>query len=265
MSDGRAPFGTLRGAPWIVSIAFAAGVLAMWQLGAAMGRLPEYILGPVDIVGATFDQIHRGELLGRVVPSLRRALSGFAIGGSIGVILGLLAGVSRPFRELFDLTQAFTHPIPKIALFPAVAIVLGFTDPARILIIAIAAFFPAYLNALNGALGVNPGLVWVGRNIGASRVRIFFQVVLPASLPRTVVGLRISLMVSFIMMVATELVGHSNGLGAGLMDAYLEAEYGEMYAGILAVAVCGVLANAILLFVSRRLLSWQGAGGTGHD
>jgi len=106
-------------------------------------------------------------------------------------------------------------------------------------------------------------MIWVARNTGASRLRIFFQVVLPAALPRAVVGLRISLNVSFIMMVATEVVGHSNGLGASLMTAYYQGEFEVMYAGILAVAIIGVAANAVLRIVTGRLLAWQTVRG-GH-
>lgn len=261
MTRGRVYNNALREKPWIVSVCFAAGVLAFWQLATAQMWFPDYIFGPINIVVVFVEMVGDGELLGQVGPSLGRALGGFAIGGLVGVMLGLLAGVSRIFRDLFDLTQAFTHPIPKIALFPALAVLLGFTDQTRILIISLSAFFPAYLNALNGALGVDHRLVWVGRNAGASRPRIFFQILLPASMPRTVIGLRISLMVSFIMMVATEVVGHSNGLGAGLIDAYREGEFGAMYGGILAVAICGVLSNATLGMATRRLLSWQAVGG----
>ena len=93
---------------------------------------------------------------------------------------------------------------------------------------------------------------------------MFFQVLLPASLPRALVGLRISLMVAFVLMVATEVLGHSNGLGAQLMRAYREGEYGAMYAGIVAVAACGVLANAALQWATRRLLAWQAHAGVPH-
>jgi ABC-type nitrate/sulfonate/bicarbonate transport system permease component len=247
----------LRKRPWPISVGFAATVLGLWQTAAQLGWVPSYIFGPLEIVQAFVFEVTQGDLLEQVGPSLRRALSGFAIGATAGILLGLLAGVSKVFRELFDLTQAFTHPIPKIALFPAIAVILGFTDQSRILIISISAFYPAYLNAMNGALGVETRMFWVGRNMGASRFRIFRQVVLPASLPRAVVGLRISLMISFIMMVATEVVGFSNGLGAGLMGAYHEGEFGTMYAGILAVAISGVLANLALRLATDRLLAWQ--------
>lgn len=228
-----------------------------------MRLIPDYIFGPYRIVESFVLQVLYGSTLEQVWPSLRRALGGFAIGAAAGLLVGLLAGVSKVVRDLFEITQAFTHPIPKIALFPAVAVILGFTDQARILIIALSAFFPSHLNAMNGAMAVDKRMIWVARNMGASRMRIFFQVVLPAALPRAVVGLRISLMVSFIMMVATEVVGHSNGLGASLMEAYYQGEFEIMYPGILAVAIIGVAANAVLRIVTGRLLAWQTVRG-GH-
>jgi ABC-type nitrate/sulfonate/bicarbonate transport system permease component len=251
----------MRDRPWIVSTVFVLLVLGLWQELTARGVLPSYIYGPLQILHATIGLAQSGAMADQLGPSLARALIGFAIGGAAGVILGLLAGISRVFRDLFDWPQSFTHAVPKIALFPVIAVWLGFSDDARILVIALSSFYPAYLNALNGALGINPRLIWVARNAGASRLRTFFQIVLPASLPRTLVGLRISLMVSFVIMVATEVVGFSNGLGAGLMTAYRNGDYGAMYAGIVTVAACGIAANAVLQFVSTRLCRWQSVRG----
>ena len=251
----------MRDRSWILSVAFVVALIAAWQMLSGTKMLPVYIYGPLQILSAVIDMAKSGALVDQLGPSLFRALSGFAIGGAVGVLLGLLAGVSRVFRDLFDLPQSFTHSIPKIALFPAIAVLLGFSDRSRILVIAVSCFYPAYLNALNGALGLNPRFVWVAHNAGASRLRTFFQVVVPASLPRTLVGLRISLMVAFVIMVATEVVGYSNGLGAGLIIAYRNGDYGAMYAGIATVAVCGILANAVLQFVSRRICRDYSATG----
>ncbi len=254
----------LRQRPWLVTLAFIAACLLLWELAASQPGRPGYLLGPWQIARELLTLAQGGGMAAQTGASLKRALLGFAIGGGLGLMLGLLAGVSTTFRDLFDLTQSFTHPVPKIALFPLVAVVLGFTDVSRVLIISISAFYPAYLNAVNGALGVAPRLFWVARNVGASSWRSFWQVLLPASLPRAMVGLRISLMVSFVLMVATEVVGQSNGLGASLMKSYREGEYGAMYAGILAIALCGMAANAALGLVSRRLLAWQAQAGGAH-
>ncbi|ODU81537.1 MAG: hypothetical protein ABT00_11445 [Bordetella sp. SCN 68-11] len=256
--------GASRERTWLISSLFTVLVLAVWEALTMVGVLPAYIYGPIEIARAFVELARGGDLAAQTGPSLYRALSGFFIGSAIGVMLGLLAGVSRVFRDLFDLTQSFTHPIPKIALFPAIAVLLGFTDKSRILVIAISAFYPSYLNAMNGALGINARLLWVARNAGASKLRTFFQVVVPAAMPRALVGVRISLMISFVLMVATEVVGHSNGLGAGLMEAYRDGEYGAMYAGIVAGALCGVVSIAVLQRVARVLGGGRDAGGAGH-
>lgn len=249
---------------WRITLGGAVLCLGAWQWVASAGPRPDHVLGPWQIALAWWHWLDSPKAWSALAASLQRALLGFLIGGGLGLLLGLWAGVSRVFRDLFDWTQAMTHPMPKIALFPVVAVVLGFTDVSRVLVIALSAFYPAYLNAVNGALGVNPRLFWVARNAGAGRLRMFWQVLLPASLPRALVGLRIALMVSFVLMVATEVVGTSNGLGSALMKSYREGEYGAMYAGILSVALCGMLANAALGWLGRRLVSWQAVQGAGH-
>jgi ABC-type nitrate/sulfonate/bicarbonate transport system permease component len=240
-----------------VSWGFAASVLAAWQAAAWAGLLPPFVLGPWEITTAALQLPREEPVAQQAGLSLFRALSGFALGAGLGVVLGLLSGVSRTVRDLLDIPQAFVHAIPKISLFPAVALWLGFSDSARILVIALSCFFPAYLNALSGALGVPLRFVWLARNLQATRTQTFFQVVLPTSLPRTLVGVRISLMVAFILMVATEVVGHSEGLGAALMQAYMQGDYARMYAHIVYVALLGFGANALLQALSRRLTRGQ--------
>jgi ABC-type nitrate/sulfonate/bicarbonate transport system permease component len=214
--------------------------------------MPAYMLGPLTIVNIAVERLLNGEVLEQAAHSVSRAYAGFLIGGAVGVALGLLSGVSRVTREIFDVPQAFVHAIPKISLFPAVAVWLGFSDASRILIISLSCFFPAYLNAMSGALGINPRYLWLSRNNEIGSVRTFLQVVLPASLARTMVGLRISLMVAFILMVATEVIGHSDGLGSGVMLSYQDGDYPNMYAGILMIALAGFLSNWIL----QKIAAW---------
>ena len=245
-----------RGA-WKITFGFLALVLLGWETASRQGGAPEYFLGPLAIIGAAAEKLLKGEVLLQALHSTGRAYAGFLIGGTVGVALGLLAGVSRVVRELFDVPQAFVHALPKIALFPAVAVWLGFTDASRILIISLSCFFPAYLNAMSGALGLNPRYLWLSRNNEIGPLRTFFQVVLPASLPRTMVGLRISLMVAFILMVATEVVGHSDGLGSLVVLAYHEGNYRQMYAGILLIALAGYFSNLVLEKAAARLCRGQ--------
>ena len=235
-----------RGRLWGITFGFVALLLIAWEVASRREAAPAYFLGPLAILNTAAERLQHGEILGQAARSTLRAYAGFLIGGTVGVSLGLLSGVSRTVRELFDVSQAFVHAIPKISLFPAVAVWLGFSDASRVLIIALSCFFPAYLNAMSGAIGINPRYLWLSRNNEIGRLRTFFQVVLPASLPRTLVGLRISLMVAFILMVATEVIGHSDGLGSVVMLAYQDGDYGEMYAGILMIALAGYFSNMAL-------------------
>ena len=240
-----------------ITLTFLLLVLGAWELASHRPHAPDYFLGPVEILQEAARSLLHGEVIVPAAHSLYRAYAGFLVGGLVGLAMGLLSGVSRPLRELFDVPQAFVHAIPKISPFPAVAVWLGFTDASRILIIALSCFFPAYLNAMSGALSINPRYLWLSRNNEATSFATFVQIVLPASLPRAMVGLRISLMVAFILMVATEVIGHSNGLGTMVMNAYQNGEYRQMYAAILLIAVAGFVSNLGMERLSTRLCRGQ--------
>jgi ABC-type nitrate/sulfonate/bicarbonate transport system permease component len=252
-------------ARWPISVAFAAVVLLIWQWLALGPGLPDYILSPAQIVSAFFTDVFDGNLLSATRDSLARMLPGFAIGTTIGVVTGLLAGVWRPAEEVSDTLVSLTYPLPKISLFPLVVIWLGFTDTARILVISLSVFYPAFVNSLTGTRGVDRRLVWTAQNLGAGRVRTFFQVILPASLPSVLTGVRISLALSFVLTFATEAIGASrSGLGVVIQNSYNALQYEPMYAAIAMFAVLGFLADVILRRVSVRLLRGQQLETVGH-
>lgn len=247
-------------ARWPVSLLFAAAVVGAWQLAGALGQLPDYVLTPTEIVSAVVDLARSGDLGDLLAPSLRRSFTGFALGATLGVLLGLLTGVLLPAGDVLELPVAFTYPLPKVALFPAFAVWLGFDDSTRILVIALAVFYPCYLNAQSGTRAIDRNLIWVARNTGARRIRTFFQVVFPAALPRTLAGLRIGLALSFVLLFATEIIGFSDGIGAAAYNAYQDGAYEEMYAAIAVLAACGFLANAVLVGITTRLTHGQRVG-----
>ncbi len=242
---------------WAITLGFPCVLIVLWEVAARSHVFPGYMVAPSTILKESWNLITHGEIFTQAGASLYRTYVGFVIGSAIGVALGLLSGVSRVTQDLFDTVQGFVHSIPKISLFPAIAIWLGFSDASRIIIISLSCFFPAYLNAMNGALGINPSFIWLSKNNEVGRLRCFMEVVVPASLPRIFVGLRISLMVAFILMVATEVIGHSDGLGSLAMSAYENGEYAEMYAAILFIAVAGYCSNLVLQRVASALCRGQ--------
>lgn len=240
-------------ARWPVTLTFVAVIVALWQLWGALDRLPNYILPPSEIVVGLVEYLEDGTLGPATVSSMERLGMGFAIGTSLGILVGLLAGVLRPVEDVSDPIVSLTYPLPKIALFPAFAVWLGFSDWTRIVIIALACFYPSFVNAHSGTRTIDRQLLWVARNLGASRVRSFAQVVLPAALPRIVVGVRISLALAFVLLFSTEAIASREGLGYWVFEGYLNVRYDLMYASILLLAILGFAADRIVLFVGNRL------------
>lgn len=249
---------------WPLALGFVLLLLVLWQVAGWAGLLPEYVLPPLDIVSAMITGFGEGELGPALWASLKRAAVGFALGTGAGVLLGMLAGVSRPVEDVADSLVSLTYPLPKIALFPVFAVWLGFSDGARILIIALVTFYPAFVNALAATRGLDARLLWAARNMGASRVRSFFQVVVRGSLPLAFVGMRISLALSFVLVFAVEAYAVQTGLGSLIYSSYLGTNYGSMYAAIATLALAGIVADQILGAVSRRLLRGQNIQAVGR-
>jgi ABC-type nitrate/sulfonate/bicarbonate transport system permease component len=250
---------------WPVALAFSALMLLGWQLAGAAGALPEYIVTPSSVVAGIADLVSSGELWDLLIPSLKRSFTGFFIGSTLGVIVGLLTGISRPAAELLELPVSFTYPLPKIALFPALAILFGFNDTTRIIVIALACFYPAYLNANLGTRSINPMFVQLAHNVEASRIRTFFQVIVPAALPRIFTGLQICLGVSFILLFATEIIGFSDGVGSDILKSSRDAKYERMYSGIAVLGLAGFLSNRLLILIGKVVTRGRLSGGVADD
>lgn len=245
-------------ARWPLTVAFLALAFGVWQLAGPLDLLPRYVLTPWEIGEGMVELARDGELAPAIVASVQRQMLGFLLGTGAGVLIGLLAGVFRPAEDFFDTLVSVTYPLPKIALFPIVVVWLGFNDQARILIIAVSCFYPSFVNSFSGTRGIDPRLVWLARNVGASRVRTFRQVVARAAMPSIAVGVRISLALSFILTFATESIGASrDGLGYLIEDGFNNILYDRMYAGIVSFALLGFIADRLWGWLSGRLLHGQ--------
>lgn len=242
---------------WPLSLAALVILIGGWELSARFDRIPDYLLSPSGAV----DGLHRAYTDGLLMPALElsgyRLAVGFLIGTTAGVVLGLVSGMSRTVGSLLDPMISIANPLPKIALLPVFAVWMGFTDLTRISIIALGCFFPTYLNAASGTRLVEVSFLRVSRNVEASRLKSFFHVVLPAALPRVLVGVRISLALSFVVLFASEIVVSPDGVGGMLYAGFLNGDYSLMYAGLLVLAVAGFVADLTLAFLARRLTRGQ--------
>jgi ABC-type nitrate/sulfonate/bicarbonate transport system permease component len=232
-------------------------VLLAWQAIAAVSGL-EFLLGPFEVAKHFFAALGNRELYDNIGASLSRALPGFAIGSALGMALGLAAGVARSLDRALSPVVFLTYPVPKIVMLPLFMIWFGIGDLSKVLIIALACFYPVFINAYYGARATQKVLVWSAMNMGAGRWRLFRRVVVPSALPQIFAGLRVSLALSFIVMFAAEMINARSGLGQMIRVAENSLRFDLMYVSLVAIAILGYGADWLLSAARKRALAWQG-------
>jgi ABC-type nitrate/sulfonate/bicarbonate transport system permease component len=219
--------------------------------------LPQYVLGPVEILKDFAAALGSAELYEHIGASLARSLPGFAIGTAAGIVLGLAAGVARWFDRMLSPAVFLTYPVPKIVMLPIFMLWFGIGDVSKILIIALACFYPTFINAYYGVKATPTILVWSGLNMGASRWQIFRRIVVPGAAPMIFAGMRVSLALSFIVMFAAEMINARSGLGHLIRVAENSLRFDLMYVSLLSIAILGYLGDRLVRLAHKRLLAWQ--------
>jgi ABC-type nitrate/sulfonate/bicarbonate transport system permease component len=190
--------------------------------------------------------------------SLERALLGFAIGTAIGLPVGLAIGTSGFVSAALSPILAFLRPIPPIAYLPLMVVLFGIGEEPKIILIASAAFFYTALNVAAGARGVPNELKLTGRMLGLNQRQVFTNVIFPAALPQILVGVNVSLVLSWAVVVAAELVSSNQGIGYVATDAATFFRISYIYAAIIIIGLIGALFEGIMRLIEWRLLRWRG-------
>ena len=232
-------------------------ILIVWELLARTGGVAKYLSSPSAIATAIGGLIQSGELGSAMLVSVGRAYAGFVIGATTGTLLGLAAGLSWPTRFMLDPLVAFFYPIPKIAFLPVFLLLLGLGHGSTIGIIAFSVFFPVFVAARHAVVGVERNLIRVARSMGAGAWRVFFRVVLPATLPQIFAGMRIGLSLAFVLLFAAEMIGSRDGLGFLVIEGQDALRFDIMLAGIFGFAVAGFVSDWVLMRIRGRLLRGQ--------
>lgn len=248
--------------PWLRrgGVAFIAPtlILATWHLTASSGWMPGYLLPrPAEVVDWLLRLAGSGELFVHLGASFRRALGGFAIGASVATVLGVLTGYVLLARNLIDPTIHALRTIPGLAWTPMFILWFGIGETSKFALIALVTFFPVYLNTMAGVAGVDRKLIEVARVNRIAGLRLMWSILLPASLPSYFVGLRQSMGVAWIVVVAAELMGASKGIGFLLLDGQMTGRPALVIACMIIFAVSGKTTDAVLTVIGRRALRWQ--------
>jgi ABC-type nitrate/sulfonate/bicarbonate transport system permease component len=167
--------------------------------------------------------------------------------------------ISLFFRLLEPLTE-FIRPIPSSAYIPVAILFLGIGDEMKIFVIFLACLFPVLLNTFGGVRGIDPVLIDTGRTFGVSRLTTLWQIVLPASLPNILTGMRISLGLSLIVGVVAEMISGNSGIGYFILNNQRIFRVPEMFAGIFTLGLLGFLINLLFLRLESHLLRWRDTG-----
>lgn len=233
-------------------------ILLVWQLIQAHQLLPTNLLPtPSQVLQTIASLASSGELLDHVAITSWRVVQGFLLGGLTATALGCIAGVSPTARHLLDPLLQSLRNIPSLAWVPLFILWLGIYEPSKVALIAVGAFFPIYLSLSEALLNVDRKLVEVGRMAGFRRPELVLRILIPAALPEYITGLRGSLGLAWMFVVAAEVMGASKGLGFLLIDGQTTGRASLILASILMFAVLGKLSDTLLWLLSHRLLLWQ--------
>ncbi|MFJ7211964.1 ABC transporter permease [Amycolatopsis sp. NPDC098790] len=192
-----------------------------------------------------------------VFPSLGRTLGGWALAAIVGVFLGVLLGRSKTAMDYVGPLFAFFRAIPPPALIPVFAVLFGLSSGMQIGSIIFGAIWPVLLNAVDGVRSVDQVKVETSRSFRTPKRYWITMVVLPAAAPKIFAGLRVSLSISLLLMVVSELVGAYNGIGRSLLNAQQDFDFPNMWSWLVLLGILGYVFNTIFLAAERRVLAWQ--------
>jgi NitT/TauT family transport system permease protein len=231
---------------------------AGWEIAARLELVSTTALPPLsDVIYAWVEMIKDGELLNNGGASLYRAGAGLGLSILVGIVLGIGMAWWRPVNVLLSPIVEVFYPLPKSALIPVTVIWLGFGDGSKILLIFLGCMLPVTIGAFNGARSSEQVLVWSARSMGASRLRVLRDVVLPSAMPELLNGIRTALALSFILLVSSELIVAQKGFGHLIGSLGANGTYDAMYAVVLTVAFLGFAADRFYLLITRRVLAWR--------
>jgi sulfonate transport system permease protein len=241
-------------APWALPLT----LIVAWQVAAQVGWLSSRILpAPWAVAQAFWTLAESGELWTHLRTSLWRAATGFAIGGGLGLLLGLLNGGVKRAETLLDTTLQMIRNIPALALIPLVILWFGIDETAKLFLLAVGVFFPVYLNTFHGIRSADQGLIEMARSYGVSGWPLYRDVILPAALPSILVGVRFSLGLVWVLLIVAETISAQAGIGYMTMNAREFLQTDIVLVGILLYALLGKGADLFSRALERHFLRWN--------
>jgi sulfonate transport system permease protein len=242
--------------PWLLPLA----LLLTWWVATKWSWVSTTTLPSPFLVGkAVLRLMASGELPRHLWESLKRAMIGLIIGGTLGFLLALANGLSVWSNRLFDSSLQMLRNIPHLAIIPLAILWFGIGESAKQFLIVTGVFFPIYLNTLHGIRSLDPKLLEMGRAYGLSRWEMFRKIILPGAMPSILVGLRFALGMMWLTLIVAETIASDSGIGYMTMNAREFLQTDVVIVGILLYALLGKLADLIALGMEKYFLRWNPA------
>lgn len=245
---------------WLLPVTAVVWEMSTRSIGAV------YFPPPSTIVTRLYEMWFSGplsqaflteEALADLLPSLGRLFVGWALASTAGIIVGVALGRSQLLAALVEPLLHFGRSVPPSALLPVFLLLFKIGTPMQLASIVYGVVWPVLINSMDGARYVDRQYIETGRVFRLSRAQRLVRIILPAAAPKIFAGLRLSVSLALIMMVISELVGSSEGIGHRMLEAQSEFDIPAMWAGIVLLGVLGILLNAIFIGIERKALTWH--------
>ena len=244
-----------KNAPGIV---FFCGWVALWEIIARLELInPLIVPAPSRILGIFWELAASGQIPMQILLSMKRAFVGYFLAAAIFIPLGIVMGLFQPIHRLLEVVIEMLRPVPPPVIIPAAMLVFGLEDEMKIFVIFFSCAWPILLNTIDGVRNMEGVLLNTARTFGLSRPKTIWQIVLPAASPQIMTGMRVSLPIMLILVVISEMVGSTDGIGYFILDSQRRFKVTQMYAGMLSLALLGYALNQLFDLLHRRLLSWH--------
>ncbi|MCU4536375.1 ABC transporter permease [Acinetobacter bereziniae] len=242
---------------WLKAITLPVLIILLCEYLVRTGWIEPYLLPAPSSLLASFRDLAQGDLFTHVYTSTWRVFFGFFVGSALGLIFAIAVGLNQHIEAFLEPTFSAIKSIPSLAWIPLLLLWLGIDEASKITLIAIGAFFPTYTNTVSAIHNVDKKLFEVAKVYRLSHMQIIFQIVLPAASPGILVGLRNSLSLAWMFMIAAELIAATQGIGYLLSDGRETSRPDIVIIAIILLAVLGKLTDTMMKWIENWLLRWR--------
>jgi NitT/TauT family transport system permease protein len=229
----------------------------IWEASTRAGLVSPYVLPPLSGVVASLFHLMQDDLAYHTGLSLARGAAGLGLAIVFGTAAGVLMATYRPVRLIVKPFIQLFYPLPKSALIPITIVWLGLGSLSKVALIFLGLLLPIVVSTFNATRGVDHALVWSAQSAGASNREVLHDIVIPAALPELLNGIRVALALSFILVIAGELIIANDGIGFLIGFLGEAGDYQGMFAGVLLISLLGFAADRCYVMAVRRILVWQ--------